>query len=70
MAFSQADLDTIESAIKDGVRSVRLDNRTIEYQSITQMLTARDAIKEAIEAQAGVKVRHKAYRARYKRGLD
>jgi hypothetical protein len=73
MAWTQTDLDTIETAIAEGTRVVKLDDRLVEYHSITQMLDARDAIKkELLKAEivsGSVKRRPVAYRAIGGKGL-
>lgn len=74
MAWSQTDLENIEKAIASGTRKVMLNNRMKEYQTIEQMLDARDAIKKALEEQAiidsGSDVsRRRAYRVNQGKGL-
>jgi hypothetical protein len=69
MAWTQLDLDTIEKAIASGTRLVRLDNRTIEYQSISQMLNARDAIKAKLLEDLNPNPRPRVYRVRQCKGL-
>lgn len=49
MAFTQADLDAINSAIASGARRVRFQTHEVEYQSIAEMLRARDVIKAELE---------------------
>jgi hypothetical protein len=49
MAWSQTDLDSIEAAIATGAKRVRYQTHEVEYQSISDMLRARDVIKAAIE---------------------
>ena len=72
MAWTQADLDSIDAAIGTGQRRVRLNGREVEYHSVDQMLTARDAIRNDINKEAaatsGVS-RPRAYRARTNKGL-
>lgn len=52
MAFSQADLDAINTAIASGAKRVRFQTHEVEYQSIAEMLRARDVIKAEIETPA------------------
>ncbi len=41
MAFTQADVDSMQAAIGSGVRKVTFaDNRSTEYQSLADMLAA------------------------------
>lgn len=49
MAFVQADLDTIDQRITEGVKRVTYaDGRTVEYQSLDHMLAARKVIQSQI----------------------
>lgn len=48
MAWTQADIDALKNAIKSGVRRVGYSDRTIEYQSVADMLS----ILAAMEADA------------------
>lgn len=52
MAWSQADLDTIEKAISSGARRVKFQTHEVEYQSIGDMLKARDVIRAEIVTTA------------------
>ncbi|MCA0275860.1 MAG: hypothetical protein LCH86_07650 [Proteobacteria bacterium] len=49
MAWTQSDLDRIEKAIASGVRKVRFQTHEAEYQSMREMLLARDVIKSEID---------------------
>lgn len=69
MAWTQADLVAIETAISTGQRSVSLDNRSVTYQTVDQMLKARDAIVKQLGADASVVKRPRAYRARQCKGI-
>lgn len=72
MAWSQVDLDAIESAIGSGQRRVRLNGREVEYHSVDQMLKARDIIRNELNKAAaeisGVK-RPRSFRSRTSKGL-
>lgn len=48
MAWTQADLDALDEAIASGATSVKHGDKTVSYQSIDQMLKARDRIARAI----------------------
>ncbi len=52
MAWTQADLDKIEKAIASGVRRVRFQTHEAEYQSVGDMLKARDVIKAELDVEA------------------
>ncbi len=72
MAWTTTDLTNIESAIARGQKKVQLNGRMIEYQTIGDMLKARDAIKQELNDQAAESAgvsRPLSYRARTKKGL-
>lgn len=52
MAFTSADLDAINAAIASGAKRVRFQTHEVEYQTIAEMLRARDVIKAEIETPA------------------
>lgn len=71
MAFVAADLDTIDAALKSGIkRIVFADGRTTEYQSADQLLAVRREIASIISAgdRAANGIRRKRF-ARFGTGL-
>ena len=50
MAFSQADLDALDAAIKAGERSVAFGDRRVEYRDMSEMLKARALIVAELRA--------------------
>lgn len=71
MAWIQDDLDRIKRAIAQGVRRVQFKDRLIEYNSISEMLIAREAIEKDLNdqaAQAAGVTRPRGYRAKTARG--
>jgi len=56
MAWTQTDLDAIEKAIASGAKRVRFQTHEVEYQSIREMLAARDVIRAELDPQARVGV--------------
>lgn len=72
MAWTTTDLSNIETAIARGQKKVQINGRMMEYQTIGDMLQARDAIKQELSDQAaetaGV-TRPLSYRARTSKGL-
>jgi len=50
MAWTQADLDKLDAAIKSGVLSVRYGDRTVQYQSTADLMAARRAIAAEVDA--------------------
>lgn len=72
MAWTQADLDAIETAVVTGRRRVRLNGREVEYHSVGDMLKARDAIRNEVarqENEAAGRRRPSSFRARTQKGL-
>ncbi len=53
MAWTQSQLDAIESAIASGELTVRFGDRTVTYRSMDELLQARAVIKESIDASVG-----------------
>lgn len=47
-SWTQADLTAIEAAIATGARRVRFQTHEVEYQSIADLLKARDVIRDAL----------------------
>ena len=41
MAYTQADLDVLDAAIKSGVVEVRYQDRTVRYRSMEELRSAR-----------------------------
>jgi hypothetical protein len=54
MAWSQSDLDAINLAIANGAKRVRYQTHEVEYQSMHDLLRARDLIKAEVEAPIDV----------------
>lgn len=69
MAYTQDDLTAIETAMKSGVRRVRLNGREQEYHSVDQMIKARDLIRSEINRVNSTIKRPRAFRARTGKGL-
>lgn len=72
MAWTQADVDLLKAAIAKGRRKVQLNGRSVEYQSITEMLAALDAMQKEVNDAAAVSTgvrRPVGYRARTRKGL-
>lgn len=53
MAWTQTDLDAINAAIATGARRVRFQTHEVEYQSVGELLRARDAIAAEINGSSG-----------------
>jgi hypothetical protein len=50
--FSQAQLDALEAAIAQGVKTVRYGDKHVEYQSTQEMLRLRDLMKRELGQSA------------------
>ena len=54
MAFTQTQLDAVESAIASGELKVMFDGREIIYRSIKDLLLARNTIKSALQSSSAI----------------
>lgn len=69
MAWTQADLDEIESKLAQGVKRVRLGQREREFHSIEQMKQVRLMIKNSLLEESTTNTRPRAYYSRTRKGL-
>ncbi len=54
MAWTQTDLDAIEAAMVTPEMRVRFqDGREVQYRTMAELLSARDAIKSSLSASSG-----------------
>jgi len=53
MAFTQADLDALDAARKQGARRVRFQDREFEFDSVDDYLKLRNLILNDIAQQSG-----------------
>ena len=53
MAWTEADLEALETSIKSGVRSVEYADATITYHSLDEMLRLREVMKQSVQATPG-----------------
>lgn len=68
MAYTQADLDSINTAIKGGAKRVRLNGREQEMFSMDDLLKAKADIVNDLARIASNK-RPRSFRARTSKGL-
>ena len=54
MAWTQSDVDALEAAIKQGVRTVSYADRTVTYHSLDEMLRLRNVMQNSATGSAGV----------------
>ena len=64
MAFTQAQIDNLESAIATGASRVTYDGKTTEFQSTTDMLALLQQMKDEV---AGTTLRDRWSRAGFAR---
>ena len=48
MAFTRSDLDVIDAAIASGALKVKYKDREVQYQSLTDLLTAKALIAKEL----------------------
>jgi hypothetical protein len=65
MAWTQADLDSLEAAIASGANEVRYGDKSVRYQTLEQMLIARRLIRQEL----GLDVPPKKFYSKYSKGL-
>lgn len=51
MAYTQSDLDAVESAIARGEQTVQFADRTVTYRSVDQLLKAKADIQAALSSR-------------------
>ena len=64
MAFTQEQLDALESAIASGELRVKYGDppREVEYRSMTDLMRARDTVRASLGKSPNVRVRTWGYR--------
>jgi hypothetical protein len=50
MAFSQSQLDALEAAIASGTLEVRVGDKVVRYQTTSDMIKARDLLRDQLTA--------------------
>jgi len=65
MAWTQADLDSLEAAIASGASEVRYGDKSVRYQTTAAMLAARNVIRQAL----GLASTPKKFYAKHNKGL-
>lgn len=67
MAFSQAQLDALDTAIARGTRTVSYDGTSVTYHSLDEMLRLRSTMEASIAAANGT-TKTKSSLSTFKRG--
>lgn len=66
MAYTQADLDALDAAIASGEKIVRVENRWVEYRSVTELQAARAHVQQVLTSAAvGAAARRTVFRFRH-----
>lgn len=52
MAFTQQQLDALETAIASGTLEVRVGDKSVRYQSMAELIKARDLIRDQLTASS------------------
>ena len=55
MAWTQTDLDALNQSIAKGVTSVRYADRSVQYRSLSEMLTLRALMTDEIALPSSLK---------------
>lgn len=53
MAYTQADLDALDTAIASGQLSVQFGDRRVQYRSMAELMQARKHVASQIAAASG-----------------
>lgn len=69
MAYTQTQLDALESAIAQGALSVRFGERMITYQSLTDMTTLRDTMRTELGVAKPARSRSRIIQIKTGKGL-
>ena len=69
MAYTQADLDELDSAIKGGARRVRLNGREKEFFSAGDLLRLREHVANELSRSTSTVRRPTVFRSRTSKGL-
>lgn len=56
MAFTQTDLDRLDSAIAMGTLTCKINGKEVTYRSMSELMQARNFIAQQISQQAGTSV--------------
>lgn len=68
MAFTQSDLDAVNTAVASGELKVEVNGRSVLYRSMDDLIKARDIIRSELSAaavDANTSVRRGSYAVRF-----
>lgn len=66
MAWTQSDLDALETAMKGGVRKVKYSDKEVEYRDLEEMMKLRNIMKKSLGQTKG----SRKYFTNFDKGLD
>ena len=69
MAYTNAQLETIEGAIASGTLRVEIDGRVVVYQSLDALIKLRDQIRAELGVATPATARGRAWRPTVSHGL-
>jgi len=69
MAYTTAQLETIEGAIASGTLRVEIDGRVVVYQSLDALIKLRDQIRAELGVATPVTARGRPWRPTVSHGL-
>jgi len=69
LAITQETLLTLQQAIASGVRTVRFQDRTIEYASIDDLIKAANYLQQLLAGQGAITGAHRQIRLYTNKGL-
>lgn len=69
MAYTNAQLETIEGAIASGTLRVEIDGRVVVYQSLDALIKLRDQIRAELGVATPVTARGRPWRPTVSHGL-
>ena len=61
MAFTQAQLDALETAIASGTLEVKTGDKSVRYHSLDEMIKLRDVIRNQLNADTQSKTSRAAF---------
>jgi hypothetical protein len=67
--FTQAQLDALNAAIASGVTEVRYQDRTVRYDSMRDLLTARAIVYQSLNPPNSLNAPTRQYRLRGEKDL-
>lgn len=70
MAFTQDDIDKLSAAIASGVQTVEFADKRITYNSISEMMRARQMMQSELATTNAGRVPVRVTRVQFSKGMD